>query len=106
MVAPQAASASSSHIHGDIKTVLFSEKAIADRCIALGKTLAADFADRQPLVVVTLAGACMFASELLKRLEPVPEGLHVDFIRASSYGASTTSSGSVDVQVPLPHAPA
>jgi hypoxanthine phosphoribosyltransferase len=44
-------------------------------------------------------GAFMFASDLLKSVQPVPDGLHVDFMRASSYGAGTSSTGTVELGV-------
>ena len=86
-------------LHPDCKAVLFDEARIAKRCAELGAQLATDYADRQPLFLATLSGAFMFASDLLKRVQPAPAGLQVDFIRASSYGAGTSSSGKVDVQV-------
>lgn len=92
-------------LHRDIKAVLFSEEQIRERCESLGGAIATDYADKAPLVLVTLAGAYMFAADLLKCVHPVPPGLQVDFIRASSYGAGTESSGSVAVQVCLPPRP-
>ena len=88
-----------SALHPDISTVLFSESEIAARCVDLGAEIAAAYVDKQPLVLVTLSGAYMFAAELLKRVQPPPRGLQVDFIRASSYGAATQSSGTVALEV-------
>lgn len=34
-------------------------------------------------------------SDLVRAMHPVPPGLQVDFLRASSYGSGTTSSGKV-----------
>jgi len=43
----------------------------------------------------TLKGATVFASDLVRSMDPVPDGLELDFVRASSYGAATHSSGNV-----------
>jgi hypoxanthine phosphoribosyltransferase len=43
----------------------------------------------------TLKGATIFASDLLRAIDPVPDGLEMGFVRASSYGAGTKSSGKV-----------
>ena len=39
----------------------------------------------------------IFCSDLVRAIEPCPEGLEVDFLRAGSYGAGTKSSGEVTV---------
>jgi hypothetical protein len=87
------------HLHPDVSKSLFSEDMLLSKCAELGPIIAADYADKQPLLLVTLAGAYMFAADLLKRVQPCPEGLQVDFIRASSYHAATTSSGEVTTTV-------
>ena len=37
----------------------------------------------------------IFASDLVRAIQPVPDGLEMGFVRASSYGAGTSSSGTV-----------
>lgn len=59
------------------------------------REIAADYADKQPLVIGTLKGAVVFMSDLVRAMEPTPAGLELDFVRASSYGAGTVSSGKV-----------
>ena len=34
-------------------------------------------------------------ADLVRAIDPVPEGLQMEFVRASSYGAGTVSSGKV-----------
>ncbi|KAK9842539.1 hypothetical protein WJX81_005065 [Elliptochloris bilobata] len=65
----------------------------------MGRQVAADYSGKRPLVVGTLTGAFLFLADLARSLEPVPEGLEVDFVRASSY-RGTESSGSVALHLP------
>lgn len=44
-----------------------------------------------------LKGSFMFYSDLVRAIEPCPRGLTMDFIRASSYGSGTESTGDVKV---------
>lgn len=59
------------------------------------RELAQDYADKRPLVVGTLKGAVLFMSDLVRAMDPPPPGLQLEFVRASSYGSSTVSSGKV-----------
>jgi hypoxanthine phosphoribosyltransferase len=73
---------------------LISARRIARRVRELGEEISATYADRdQPLVlVVILKGAAVFAADLLRSLS-IPAEL--EFVRASSYGGGTSSSGRV-----------
>ena len=73
---------------------MISPQRIARRVRELGREISATYADSdQPLVmVVILKGAAVFASDLLRALS-IPAEL--EFVRASSYGAGTSSSGHV-----------
>ncbi len=73
---------------------LISARRIARRVRELGQEISALYADLdQPLViVVVLKGAAVFAADLLRSLS-IPAEL--EFVRASSYGAGTSSSGRV-----------
>ena len=43
-------------------------------------------------------GGFITAADLIRAIHPVPEGLEVEFIAASSYGAGTETSGKVEVK--------
>jgi hypoxanthine phosphoribosyltransferase len=63
----------------------------------LGKRISQDYKsvlqpDESLLVVVTLKGAMIFGSDLIREIE-VP--LELDFVRLASYGSGTKSSGAV-----------
>ena len=71
-------------------SLLFSKEQIQERIEVLGKTLTHDYAGKKLLVIGILNGAFLFAADLVRCIE-LP--LEIDFIRVSSYGCSTTSSG-------------
>ena len=41
------------------------------------RQIAADYADRRPLIIGTLKGAVVFLSDLVRAVEPLPPGLEV-----------------------------
>ncbi len=73
---------------------MISARRIARRVQQLGEEISRQYADiDQPLVlVVILKGAAVFAADLLRSLS-IPAEL--EFVRASSYGSGTSSSGKV-----------
>jgi len=73
---------------------LISQRRIARRVQQLGAEISERYSDiDQPLVlVVILKGAAVFAADLLRCLT-IPAEL--EFVRASSYGTGTSSSGKV-----------
>merc|ERR1712130_46233 len=86
------------HFHSDLEKVLFSANDIATRVAEIGQQLATDCRDERPLLLAALSGASIFLSDLARAITPVPEGLHLDFVRASSYhGTSTSTSGNVEI---------
>ena len=72
--------------------MLVTEGAIAARVAELARAIARDYAGENPVLVGVLQGAVPFVADLMRAL---PIDVTVDFIRASSYGAGTSSSGRV-----------
>jgi len=72
--------------------VLVAEKEIAARVAELGRAIARDYTDGTLVLVGVLQGAIPFIADLMRAL---PIDVTVDFLRASSYGGGTTSSGAV-----------
>ncbi len=60
----------------------------------LAARLAADYKDKNPVLIGVLKGAFVFLSDLVRRLD-IP--VEVDFIRASSYGSAAVSSGVISL---------
>ena len=83
----------------DLK-VLFSADEIQEKITELGKMLNGVYQDEELYLICVLKGSVMFTVDLAKHLK-MP--LRMEFIRLSSYGSSTTSSGkvnAVDIQLP------
>lgn len=74
--------------------VMFTAEQIAARVREMGLEIARDLGGltRSPLFVGVLKGACVFQCDLARA---TPLDVELDFVSASSYGRSTTSSGTV-----------
>ena len=83
----------------DIK-VLISENQLQTRIKQIADKLNEFYKEEEICVICVLKGAVMFATDLVKNLNmPVT----MEFIRLSSYGAGTQSSGKVNaVDIKLP----
>ena len=75
-------------------TVLFSQAEIESAVTRLAAEITAEYRDKNPLLIGVLKGCFIFMSDLVRMLD-FP--LEVDFIRLSSYGSGTKSSGKVKV---------
>ncbi len=76
--------------------VLFSEEQIAE-CIA---QLAAEIAATMPrelVVISVLKGSFIFAADLIRALHRSSLEPEIDFLKLSSYGENTESSGEMDI---------
>ena len=83
----------------DLK-VLFSEEQLQTRIKELADEMNKFYNGEEVIAICVLKGAVMFAVDLVKNLD-MP--LKMEFIRLSSYGSSTTTSGkvnAVDIQLP------
>ncbi len=74
--------------------MVVSEQEIADKVAELARTIDADYAGREVLLVGVLKGAVMVMADLARALT-VPVAL--EFMAVSSYGSSTSSSGVVRI---------
>ena len=80
--------------------VLFSEEQLQTRIKELAAEMNKFYNGDEVIAICVLKGAVMFAVDLVKHLD-MP--LQLEFIRLSSYGSSTTTSGkvnAVDIQLP------
>src|SRR5574344_168871 len=75
-------------------TEMFSEEQVNEKIRELGKKISEEDAGREITLVCILKGASFFACELAKRITlPV----QIEFMRCSSYGNETESSGVVKI---------
>lgn len=78
---------------------LISEAMIAACVKRLAQEIDRDYGDRSPILVGVLKGAFVFLADLIRQMEtPISS---VEFIRISSYGSSTMSSGQVEIAMGL-----
>ncbi len=82
----------------EVKSVLVSE----DECQAIVSKLAAkiseDYKGKRLLLLCILKGSVVFMGDLMKKIS-IP--VEIDFMKVSSYGAGTESSGSVNIILDL-----
>ena len=87
-------------MHQDAERILINEKEIDEITTALAERINADYKDSQkPLILVTiLKGSLIFASDLMRKLDLPVE---LEFMKVSSYGAGTKSSGEIRIHLDL-----
>lgn len=79
----------------EVKRILFTEDDISRFVDSLGERLTCDYAEKNPLFICVLKGACVFFSDLIRRVE-CP--LEIAFLSAESY-RGTQSSGEVELSL-------
>lgn len=72
------------------------EAKIQKRVAELGEQITKDYLDQDLVVVGILNGSFMFTADLVRHIKTPHE---IDFISVSSYGAGTTSSGQVEMEL-------
>lgn len=82
--------------------ILLSQERIQARVRDLARQISEDYAGGEPVLIGILNGVVFFFTDLVRALT-VPS--KIDFMRASSYGSGTTSSGILkltkDVEIPI-----
>ena len=76
--------------------VILSEETIKARVREMAEEISKDFAGRPVTLICTLKGAVYFLADLSRALDLPQE---IDFIKASSYGRESVSSGEVKLEV-------
>ena len=76
--------------------VIYDAETIADRIEVLSQKIASDLPE-DVLIIVILKGSFIFAADLLRALDSTGMRPMVDFITIWSYGASTESTGTVNL---------
>lgn len=84
----------------DIERILVSKQEIDEITTRIAAEITRDYANsNKPLVVICiLKGSLMFTCDLMKKIN-LP--LEVDFMKVSSYGAKTISSGYINIHLDI-----
>ncbi|MCR5775613.1 MAG: hypoxanthine phosphoribosyltransferase [Lachnospiraceae bacterium] len=79
-------------------SIMYTEEEVDKRIAELGAQITKEFAGKEITMVCILKGAAAFACELAKRIELPVE---MEYMRCSSYGNETESSGVVKIDLDL-----
>ena len=84
----------------DVERILVDKDELDEITTRLAKKIKIDYANsKKPLILITiLKGSMPFAADLMKRLT-LP--IELEFMKVSSYGAGTKSSGEIKVSLDL-----
>ena len=85
---------------GDFKTILVSEKELNEMCDKISEDIKKDYqgSNKKLVLICILKGSLMFTSELMKRID-LP--LEIEFMKVSSYGSKTISSGVINIHLDI-----
>lgn len=87
-------------MRNDIEYILVSEEEIDRTVTRIASQIDRDYPDtsRGLLLLCILKGSVVFMGDLMKKLQRPVE---IDFMKVSSYGSGTTSSGKVNIMLDL-----
>ena len=85
-------------MHKDVERILVSEQEIEEIVTRLGKQIDKDYEGKNLLLLCILKGSVVFMGDLMKHIT-LP--LEIDFMRVSSYGADTKTTGNVNIILDL-----
>lgn len=81
----------------DVKEILIDKTAIAQRVDHLVDEIMEDLGSGHLVVIGILKGSFMFLADLMRSFHRHNVHPRIDFLTLSSYGAGTTSSGTVEI---------
>lgn len=85
-------------MHHDVERILFTEEEIVSKVKELGDVITKDYAGKNLLVVGILKGSAVFMSDLIRAINL---DCSIDFMRVSSYGSGTRSTGNINIELDL-----
>ena len=87
-------------MHKDIERILLSEEELDTIISRIAKELDRDYSgeDKRLVLLCILKGSVVFMGELMKKIT-VP--VEIDFMRVSSYGGGTESTGTINIILDL-----
>lgn len=84
------------YIPEQIERVLLTEEEIKAKVREMGEQLTKEYAGKNPLFICVLKGSVVFFADLIREIRCPME---INFLRASSYGSGTVSSGRVELKI-------
>lgn len=81
-----------------IEKVLVSEEMINEAVERIAADIDRDYSEKNLLLLGILKGSVVFMGDLMKKIK---SPLEIDFMKVSSYGAGTTSSGRINIILDL-----
>lgn len=87
-------------MHKDVERILLSEQEVDEIITRIAGELDEDYAgeDKRLVLLCILKGSVVFMGDLMKKIT-VP--VEIDFMRVSSYGAGTATTGNVNIILDL-----
>lgn len=87
-------------MHKDLQEVLLSEQQVDEIITRIAAQLDKDYSgeDKRLVLVCILKGSVVFMGDLMKKIA-IP--VEIDFMRVSSYGAGTETTGSINIILDL-----
>ena len=87
-------------MHQDVERIMVGEKELAEITTRLAEKINLDYANSErPLILITiLKGSMLFASDLMKKVD-LP--MELEFMKVSSYGEGTKTSGEIKIHLDL-----
>ena len=82
----------------DVSKILVSEEEIDAITTRIAKTIDEDYKDKNLILLCILKGSIVFMGDLMKKIT-IP--VEIDCMKVSSYGRSTESSGTINIQLDL-----
>lgn len=81
-------------MHEDVEKILLTREELDFAARRLGEKITADYSGKNLLVIGVLKGSVYFLTDLTRYID-LP--CNIDFVRASSYGSGTVSSGEIRI---------
>lgn len=87
-------------INPDIEEILVGEKEIDEICTRIADGISRDYKNsgKKLLLLCILKGSVVFMGELMKKIS-IP--VEIDFMKVSSYGAGTSTTGNINILLDL-----
>lgn len=85
-------------MHKDLQEILVSEEEIREKVKEIAARINEDYKGKELLLIIILKGSIIFATDLMRYLDG---DILIDCMQVSSYGASSVSSGNIQIKKDL-----